>query len=99
MIEKILNHFGYIPKEKALEEVALLAGNPRDYPELKKIEEDIFKDLAQVPDIDSFLDITMGYDMQREFSAPDEQRPIVHGAYARTAYLKSGIKKARSLNK
>lgn len=102
MFEKLLNKLGYsktveLTPEDHMYQVARMIGDPTDYVLTKEIEEQFFRDLAQVDRINDFLDATMAKDMQRGFAGDVSQRDLVHGAFARTTYLKLGVRKALGL--
>lgn len=100
-----MEKLGYIHKDEMtyefhLGEVAKQLGDPTDYGLTKKIKEQFFQDLSQLPDANKFLDATLAADMQREFSSADDiQRSLVKGAFGRTLYFKQGIKQANDLRK
>jgi hypothetical protein len=97
-MRKILKYFGYIHKSEVEPDYMETLPDPKDIPELKDLEEQFFKDLANVDRIDMFLDATMFADMKREFnSSTDQERNLVKGHYALAGYLKKGIMKARGL--
>lgn len=100
MIEKILKRLGYI-KESSITEADIykylgrVVGNPVDYDMPKKLEDNIFEDLSRVDGIMDYLKATMAMDMQRDFAATADQKDMIHGAFSRTAYLRSKILAAR----
>lgn len=103
MIQRLLNRLGYTHKSQMdlnfyLNGVSTVIGDPTDYTLTKEIEEQFFKDLSAVDNINSFLDATLAADMQREFSAQEDmQRHLIKGAFGRTSYFKMGVKKANNL--
>lgn len=104
MLDKLMNKLGYTKTNKLtydyhLYEVAKMVGDPTEYVLSKELEEQFFRDLSSVDNINNFLDATMAKDMQREFSGDVSQRDLVHGAFARTTYLKMGIRKALDLQR
>ena len=98
MISKILNKLGYVHISEVEPEYLSTLGEPSDYPLIKDMEDQFFKDLAGIDRVDDFLDATMLLDMQREFNTQtDQERHLVKGGYGRTLYFKRGITKARGL--
>lgn len=71
--------------------MAKLIGDPTEYTIEKKQEEAFFNDLSRVDGVREFLKATMAKDMQRDFGATPDQRQIIRGAFARTAYIKSRL--------
>lgn len=99
MIKKILRRLGYIHESELTEdflcgEIARMVGDPTEYTLEKKQEDLFFKDLSRVEGVQEYLRATMARDMQRDFAATNEQRPIIRGAFARTAYLRSRLSKS-----
>ena len=96
MIRKILNYFGFIHKSELTEaflclEIGKIIGNPSEYSIEPKQDEFLFRDLARIDGINEWLTATMARDMQRDFAGQKEQSALVHGAFARTAYIKGKI--------
>lgn len=97
-MKKILEYFGYIHKSDLQPDIIESIPNPRDIPEVKDMEEQFFRDLAAVDKIDLFLDATLFANLKREFnSQTDQERNLIKGHYAMTAYLKKGISQVRGL--
>jgi len=63
----------------------------------KKLEEAVFDDLRKIDSFQEYLQVTLGLDMKRYFSAStDAEREQIKGAFGRTAYLSgkiAGVKK------
>lgn len=100
MIGKLLNKFGYfkpmeITEEDVFQALGRIVGNPTDYEVPKELEDNIFQDLSRVDGITDYLKATMAMDMQRDFAATPDQKDLIHGAFSRTAYLRSRILAAR----
>lgn len=98
MFEKLLNKLGYIKEETiddnyCLFRVASMVGDPTEYEISEELETEFFRDLSKIEVAHKYFDATLAKDMQREFSAPLEQRDLIHGAFARIAYLKSKLVK------
>lgn len=98
MIKKLLKKFGYIHKSEAEEEFLKQyiesLGDTREYSITHKEEEDFFNLLSRVDGIADFLKATSAKDIQRHFTADPRQRDVIHGAFARTVYLYSRLKKS-----
>lgn len=98
-ILKILNRFGFYHSSQVdlnfvLNKIVEHVGDPRDYGLNKKVEEQVFRDMSRVENINKFLNATLAADIQREFTCQDDtQRGLIKGAFGRTAYFKSGIMK------
>jgi hypothetical protein len=95
-----LKRFGYIHESELTEEylcleIGKLIGDTKEAVVDKKAEEVFFQDMARVDRVDEILRSIMAKDMIMDFSATGEQRPLIHGAYARTAYIHGRIMKAR----
>lgn len=93
-IKNILGRFGFIHSEDITEqflyyEVAKLIGDPTDYTIEPEQEETLFRDLSRVDGFSEYLRATMAKDMLRDFSSGEGQHQLIHGAFARTAYLRS----------
>lgn len=96
MIEKFLHKLGYLHKSELTEEFLCLelgkfVGDPTDNTIEKEQEEEVFRDLARIDGFKNYLKNTMARDMQRDFGATPDQRQMIHGAFARTAYMKGKI--------
>ena len=93
MIEWIAEKLGYVHKDNVLSEVVRLIGDPKSYTIEKKLEEEFFADLARIDTAEQYLRATMANDMQRYFAAPQDQQEVVRGAFARTSFLLSRLRK------
>lgn len=98
MLKQLLRKLGYIHESELTEdflcyEIAKIIGDPREYSIEKKQEDLIFADLGRIEGIAMFLNATMAKDMQRDFASTPDQRQLIRGAFARTAYLKSKLVK------
>lgn len=62
----------------------------------QETKREIFTDMSKIDNIDLFLDATLSNDLDRYFGVDDDKgRFQVRGAYLRTSYIKSQIRKAR----
>lgn len=99
LLRKILSKLGYIHSSELTEEflltkLAWFVDVERDEIS-EKLEKQIFSDMAQIENINYYLNSTMAKDMKREFTSGPEQRATIHGAFARTAYFKSKLLKTK----
>jgi hypothetical protein len=96
MIDKLIRKLGYIKKEDLTEEylcheLAKIVGDPTQSSVESDQEKKIYADLARIHGILDYLRDVMAKDMQRDFSAPVDQKQLIRGAFARTAYIKGKI--------
>lgn len=99
MIEKLLNKLGYIRKDRINEdylcqELSKYIGDPTEFSIEPEQEKKLFQELSRIYGINEYLKATMAKDMQRDFGSPQDQRQLIRGAFARTAYIKSKVLEA-----
>jgi hypothetical protein len=106
MIEKIFNKLGYYKSgdvrdlgDNPLTEAELGSmyaesiGDISEYVIDKDQELLLFKDLATIDGLGSYLRATVAKDMQRYFAAEDDrQRNIIRGAMSRTMFFRSSLR-------
>ena len=96
MIKKLLGKFGFIHESELTEEYLCLklgkfVGDPTQESIDDIQEKNFFRDLARLDGTMQYLRSTMARDMQRDFGSTNEQRQLIRGAFARTAYWKGKI--------
>jgi len=96
-VEKVVEKTVYKEQPKSEQEMMLaFAEFIGDINETKiepEYESRLFTEMANVDYIQDYLRATIARDMQRYFAATnDEQRQLIKGAIARTAYLRSRLR-------
>jgi hypothetical protein len=99
MIRKILKFFGFIHESELTEDylcvrLAQYIGDPHEYEIDKEHELRFFRELSSLDGSTEYFKATMAKDMQRAFGAPDDQKKMIQGAYARTAYFRSKMRES-----
>ncbi len=99
MIKKLLRYFGFIHTSELTEnflchEIAKIVGDPTEYSIDKGQEDKLFTSLSGVDGLAEYLKATMAKDIQRDFGSTQEQRALIHGAFARTSYFMSRLVKS-----
>lgn len=98
VVKVVLHKLGYTHQSEITEdylcyELAKYIGDPNEYTIDQKLEEEFFNGLARVNYVNEYFKSMMAKDMQRDFGSADDSRQMIRGAYARTAYLKSRMRR------